>query len=124
MPFGQPLQLERIPGSHNFKLLRVFSYHWDRRKLAVIVPKGYVTDQASVPKIILPIIVDNTGKITDAAVPHDYGYTHLKKEGWTKKEVDLMFRDAMIDAGMKKWRAFTAWMGVRANLKAALKWNK
>ena len=69
MPFGEPLQLERVPGTHKFKLLRDFVYFWEKQDEFIVVPKDYITDQASVPKWVLPLIVDNTGKITDAAVP-------------------------------------------------------
>lgn len=124
MPYGEPLQLERIPGTKYFKVLREYIYDWPLGGKRIAVPKGYHTDQASIPKLILPIIIDNTGKITDAAVPHDYGYTHLSKDGWSKKDVDRMFRDAMIEAQMKKWRAYIGWMGVRSNLKAQINWGK
>jgi len=124
MPFGEALQLERIPGTKYFKLIRPYVYYWPRKNKTIIVPTGYKTDQASIPRVILPIIVDNTGKITDAAVPHDYGYTDLSKQGWTKEDVDLMFRDAMIEAEMKKWRAYIAWAGVRSNIIAANRWPK
>lgn len=126
MPFGDPLQLERIPQTKNFKVLRSYEYTWVRPEgvKKIVVPKGFVTDQASVPKWVLPFIVDNTGKITDAAVPHDYGYVVLRKEGWSRAAVDEMFRDAMLEAGMAKPRAYIAWAGVRLNVKAAYYWNK
>ena len=124
MPFGLPLRFERIPGTKNFKLLRDYVYHWERKHKIIVVPVGYITDQASVPSFVLPLIVDNTGKITDAAIPHDFGYTDLSKQGWSRADVDLMFRDAMLEAGMNRIRVFIAWSAVRLNLKAAYNWGK
>ena len=118
--FPDKLQLEHVSGK-DWKLLKPFRYVWVRNGAIITVPKGYITDQASVPSVILPMIVDNTGDISKAAVPHDYGYTHLR-DSWKKSTVDLMFRDAMIESGVPKWRAYVAWMGVRANLKRAMNW--
>ena len=122
MPFPLPLQLQHVSGE-NWVLLNDFKYEWPRGGLTLTVPKGYVTDQASIPALILPIIVNDTGNISRAAVPHDFTYTDLAGL-WRKKDADLMFRDAMIEAGVPKWRAFIAWAGVKMNLPALYRWNR
>ena len=124
MTFGLPLQLERIPQTDKLKVLREYTYYWKRNDITIVVPVGYEIDQASIPKLVLPILIDNTGKITNAAVPHDYGYTHLRLKGWTKVNVDRMCRDAMIEAGLKIWRAYSGWIGVKANIIKRYKWAK
>ncbi len=107
---------------NNWQVLSVFAYHWLRNDRILTVPAGYITDQASIPSFILPIIVSRTGDISMAAVPHDYGYTDLDHGDWKKSEVDMLFRDAMIEAGVPRWRAYIAWAGVRLNIMAAYKW--
>jgi hypothetical protein len=124
MPFGLPLRTERIPGTDKSMVLRPYKYIWPRKSKVVIVPAGYETDFASIPKWVLPVIIDNKGRINDAAVPHDYGYTDLAKQGWSKADVDLMFRDAMIEAKLARWRAYIGWLGVRANFPRSIKWGK
>lgn len=105
-------------------VLRPYKYIWPRKDKEIIVPAGYETDFASIPKWVLPMIIDNKGRINDAAVPHDYGYTHLSKEGWSKRDVDRMFRDAMIEAQLPKWKAWIGWAGVTANVPRLYKWGK
>lgn len=120
--FPDKLQLEHVSG-RNWKVIIDFRYQWTRKDRLITVPAGYITDQASIPKFVLPAIVNDTGDISMAAVPHDFGYTSLN-DTWTKTDVDLMFRDAMIEAGMPKWRAYIAWLGVRSNIGKSLSWNK
>ena len=122
MPFLDKLHLEHVEGE-NWKVLTKFRYVWDREGIVIEVPSGYITDQASVPSIVLPIIVNDTGNIAKAAVVHDFGYTDLM-DVMTKKEVDRMFYDAMLEAGVPKWRARIAYTGVRMNWVKAWKWNK
>lgn len=145
MPFLDKLSQEWIePGDPSYnkgedwRLTASLRYHWKRKNIQLVVPAGFEYDQASVPGIVLPIIVNDTGRISKPAVPHDFLYAIYKDlalktschevitlgYNWRKKDVDLLFRDAMIDNGVPKWRAYTAWMGVKANVIARMKWHK
>ena len=122
MPFLNPLLLKYCEGEI-WMVGHDFTYHWTRHDEYIIVPEGYKTDLASVPNLVLPILVNDTGNIARPSVVHDYGYTHLRGS-MTKRQVDLMFRDAMLEADVPRWRAYLAWTGVRLNLRAAFNWDK
>jgi len=79
------------------------------------VPAGFLTDYASVPRILWNLIPP-TGKYTYAAVVHDYLYAghngqHIYKV--TRKQADAVFLDAMLSVGVSKPLAYTMWAGVR-----------
>lgn len=82
------------------------------------VPKGFVTDFASVPRV--PIAYWLTGDTAhEAAVLHDYCYsTGLHPRAWC----DEMFAAAMQASGVPAWRRALMYAGVRAGGWAA--WNE
>ena len=70
----------------------------------VIVPRGFETDYASIPRAFW-IVLAPTGKHTYAAVVHDYLYASGLK---TKDEADKIFYDIMLaDLDVDKWQAWT-----------------
>lgn len=60
----------------------------------IIVPKGFKTDFASVPRIFHSIIAP-IGKHTQPAIIHDYLYANGAKMGFSRKDSDLIFLLAM-----------------------------
>ena len=108
-----------------YHLLEALHYSSERYGAVITVPSGFISDLASVPDIIPPFLVNDSGKITYAAIVHDYLYaTKGGKLDFTKGESDLMFRDIMIERGMPRWRAYLAWLGVTLNVKALWEWDK
>lgn len=74
------------------------------------VPKGYVTNGASIPKVLRNLI-SPTGSLFRAAVMHDYLYS---TKCFSRKKSDGKFRKA-IEATTGNWfLAHIAWMAVRA----------
>ncbi len=86
-------------------------YSSDLLKEQVIVPKGFVTDFASVPRI--PFIFDLAGDTAHiAAVVHDYLYqTHVDAD--SRRVADKVFLEAMGVSKITKWRALAMYLGVR-----------
>jgi hypothetical protein len=94
------------------------------QRKAITVPRGFVTDFASVPRLfwsILPPI----GRYGYAALFHDYVYW---QQIGTRSEADVVFRDTMDELGVPTWKrailfwavrlfGFAAWRG-NAALKA------
>lgn len=91
------------------------------------VPTGYVTDFASVPRM-LQWFAPSTGKYTLAAVLHDYlcdslnnrGYLHAPNrpagelpEYVTSRDVDGLFRRVMREQGVPVALRWFMWTGVR-----------
>ena len=70
------------------------------------VPKGFVTDFASVPRLFWNVLAP-TGKHSFAAIVHDYLYYRGEIEDGvpcTKAYADLVFREALREAGVNKVR--------------------
>lgn len=66
------LKLDPLPDGRNWKLLAHFGF-WSSATGMVNIPKGFVTDLASVPRLFWNIFPP-FGKYIDAAVIHDYLY--------------------------------------------------
>ncbi len=75
----------------------------------VIVPIGFVTDFASVPRFLWNI-APKTGKYTGAAVIHDYLYWEGKR---SRKECDDIFLEAMTVLGVEKWKRDLMYFALR-----------
>jgi hypothetical protein len=76
----------------------------------VLVPRGFVTDLASVPRIFWSILTP-TGRYAYAAVVHDYLYWTQER---SRKEADEIFRIAMEDAKTPTATVLTLYNAVRA----------
>ncbi len=87
------------------------------------VPRGYVTDFASIPRL-LAWDIEPLDKWAWAAVAHDYGYA-IGEPG--KRQIfDEIFRERMELDGVSAWRRFEMFNGVRlggqGGYDAAPKW--
>lgn len=67
-------------------------------------------DLASIPRWLRSVF-KKTGKSRVPAVYHDHMYRNGK---FTRKICDDLFRLALIQRGMRPWKARLYWMGVRA----------
>lgn len=85
-------------------------YTSDKFMRSVAVPKGFITDLASIPRL-LRIFFDQNGKSRKAAVIHDWLYC---SRIYPRSEADGIFHEALIYCGVGKFTAWTMWLGVRA----------
>ena len=80
------------------------------------IPKGFVTDFASVPRIMWPII-SPWGKHKVAAVVHDYLYRQhtldLDLNEISRKQCDRVFRLLMKRSGVAWWKRTLMYTAVR-----------
>lgn len=74
----------------------------------IIVPRGFRTDLASVPRILWSLFPP-FGSHTQAAVVHDYLY----RIEYDKKEADLIFYYLMLNYGTYLWKAKIMYWAVR-----------
>jgi hypothetical protein len=75
----------------------------------IVVPQGFQTDFASVPRIPLAYLL--AGGTADAsAVVHDWLYRYGK---CTKRQADEVFLEAMAAEGVPWWRARLMYRAVR-----------
>lgn len=92
----------------NFEVMKPFAYEHDND--LIIVPNGYITDFASIPKLFWRVVGHPVGKHGKAAVIHDYLYSsHL----YSKKESDRIFYDAMRISGVSWWKRSIMYNTVR-----------
>jgi hypothetical protein len=128
--FLTPLKVTPLPGGKFWQLLEGFEYVTDgpldeygtgpdvSGPFLIIVPAGFITDFASVPRVLWWLLPPwgNYGK---AAVVHDLLY-NLKV--WSRGNCDHIFLEAMIDEGVSRKTRMTMYSFVRAF--GWLAWNK
>ncbi len=84
-----------------------------RRKIAVAVPQGYVTDFASIPGFA-QWMISPFGKHSEAAVVHDWLYTlGDKKDRKGRRLADLTFKRALKIVGVGWFRRNIMYLAVR-----------
>jgi hypothetical protein len=93
---------------HKWLLLAPFVV--DVEGAAIVVPEGFVTDFASVPRLpITYMLFANIGH--RGAVVHDYLYS----TGEVPREyADLIFKELLLAEGVGEFRANAMYLGVRA----------
>jgi len=118
--FTTPLIVKHIDGLQ-WEVIRPFSYHLGSKygKEIINVPKGFITDFASIPKFAWSIIGAPTGKYGKAAVIHDYLYHTLQ---YSRKKSDDIFYEAMGISGVPDAKRRIMYLAVR--MFAWIIWNK
>jgi len=126
--FVTKLRVEKLT-EKNWELLEALIYKSETLDDYILVPKGFVTNFASVDR--WPIIYWLFGGVGDeAATLHDWLYSTLCPLIITRAKSDKIFRGVIIESltkdGMAKWRAvskaYAMWAGVR--LGGASHWKK
>ena len=77
-----------------------------------VIPKGFITDGASVP-LVLIMIFSPTGKYMKAAVVHDYLLEQLES-GESRKVPDNEFYKVMTHLDVPAWRKVSMFSFVRS----------
>ena len=87
-------------------------YQSDLLKKEIVVPIGFETDLASIPRIFTPLIPKN-GKHRAPAIVHDW----LWRETFVLPSLaDKIFLEAMKVANVSAWRRYTMYHAVRATV--------
>ncbi len=91
--FTEILTVSPLPDGRNWIIRCPFGYDVGEEDSdeTIEVPVGFVTDFASVPRLLW-IIIPRWGKYGNAAVIHDFCYWEQK---YTRKRADEIFREAM-----------------------------
>lgn len=112
---------KKRPGT--FILTEQFMYV-TKKGFSIVVPKGSVSDLASIPRV-LRLFIQVNGRHSDAAIIHDWLYYkkgHSGARQFTREECDAIFYEAMLESEVPKLKAWTMWMGVRVGGWVA--WNR
>lgn len=108
--FLSPLLLEYLDDGRTYRLLAGFVYKTALvPEGAVYVPAGFVTDFASVPRVLWNILPP-VGRYGKATVVHDYLYRCTALDRAT---CDQVFLEAMQVLGVGWWTRRTMWLAVR-----------
>jgi len=107
--FTTPLILKMLP-NERFEVAQAFTYHIGELGSGNIinVPKGFVTDLTSVPRLLWPVLPPH-GFYGKAAVLHDYLYVNGLK---TKAIADNIFLEAMTVLNIPKYKRIIMYKGV------------
>lgn len=103
-----------IRGTNTFKLETELIYDYlpfgkiTSRRL--VVPAGFITDFASIPRAIWAYLAPSDPVIRDAAVIHDYLYS---TKMFTRKECDEILFEAMLELGARRTQAYIVYLSVR-----------
>ena len=109
MSFESKLQTKRLVG-RSWQLTEELRYKTKKGGL-IIVPKDFVTDYASVPRF-LHWLLRPDGNYKSAAVVHDWIYK--KNCSYSRKEADLLFKEAMESLSIEFWKVSLLYLGVRS----------
>jgi hypothetical protein len=83
------------------------------RRDRLVVPAGFLTDFATVPRVVVWLI-PRFGRYTLAAILHDWLVTQGLRSGVvTSREADGLFRRVMRESGVPVLRRWLMWCGVR-----------
>lgn len=107
--FLSPLRVSENADDSGAVLLIDFRYYSERLGREIVVPAGFETDYASVPR--LPFAYSLFGGVAKwAAVIHDYLYRTATA---SRADADAVFLEAMEASAVGSWRRYPMWAGVR-----------
>ena len=109
--FTTPADL-RMLADDKWELLSPFSFYVGEPEANewITVPKGFVTDLASIPRILWPVLPPS-GEYAKAAILHDYLYRYGRKG---RRYADAVFYEAMGVLGVARWRKWLLYAAVRS----------
>lgn len=116
MPFETEVTLTAV-GDDRWSLGESLVYRGERDTW--IIPRGYVTDLATVPRMVAWLI-PTYGRYTRAAIVHDYLITNLLCRAGcpgpnhvAPNDIDGIFRRILRELGVSAPRRWAMWAGVR-----------
>lgn len=111
--FTKPLVLKVLENGTKYELMEEFEYYLEEDKeYKITIPKGFITDLASVPRILYTLIPP-FGRYSKSCVLHDYLCCLFFQNKITRKRADYIFKESMQAVGVKKRYIYTLYFGVR-----------
>jgi len=99
-----PAKFEKYGSNNGSMLIKLTSdFRYVSRFGEITVPKGFISDGASVPRPFWTIFSPFNGDYFEAALIHDYLYSKISSATYpllTRKNADTIFMDAMYDLGV------------------------
>ncbi len=116
MPFLTPARLEVAPCGR-WRVLKRLVYEASCGA-RIVVPKGFMTDLASIPQVFHALIPVN-GDHRPAAIVHDFLFV---TQPYSRAKADRIFLQAMADCGVRWSQRWAMYLAVRAG--GWLPWRK
>lgn len=112
--FITPLALIGLRGKNRYRLTNPLVYITINDQMFV-VPRLFITDFATIPRIFLSIIDDDEARIRDAAVLHDFLYSaHSSPDQLvTRLRADQLLIESMLTLGAPWWMRVMVYAAVR-----------
>lgn len=113
------LLINRVPfGEANKRVLYADLVYETQKGNTITVPKEFVYDGASVPKLFQRLYPKFGGKYDYASCVHDYLCEHANKlTGEAYKEArwyaDTVFKEISILAGVSEWKVHSMYLAIR-----------
>ena len=110
-------QLEPLDGGH-YRLLKPYLYTTNSGS-AVVVPKGYTTNGADIPRFFWRLYPPFSPEYIPAVIIHDYlcdtAESMIDKEGMANafKFADDVFREILLKLGVSKSKVYLFYRAVR-----------
>jgi hypothetical protein len=127
--FLDPLVVIRNDADDSWTVDREFDYYSEFLGITIHVPKGLVTDFASIPRAFWAVLPPAEGRYAKAAVVHDFLYRNRGKfkdpdgsgENVSRLNCDKVLLEAMVVLGTPAWQRFLIYRAVR--MFGSLAWN-
>lgn len=111
--FTRPLRVEVLDNGRLYKLMQRFVYYREKNKSStIIIPRGFITDFATIPRFLWTILPP-FGKYTKCAVLHDYLCLLYSKGKISRKEADNIFLESMNAVKIPYITKYSLYFGVR-----------
>ncbi len=108
-PIAAPL-LKPFADNRDWVLFRDLDYRLGQTDVTITVPKGFVTDFASIPQPFWATGLSPNGKYSKAAIVHDYLYW---TQGCTRRQADNILMIAMKESDVDVTTRAAIYEGVR-----------
>lgn len=112
--FLSELEVELREGTEGgrslWELVYPLGYQSDLLEANLVVPPGFTTDFASIPRVpVVYLVMNDVGQ--KAAVLHDYLYS---TGIYPRSKADAVLEEALKVLGVSWWRRKAMWLAVRA----------
>lgn len=103
--------IEHVPDRSRWIVQKPLQY-LSPDNLSVVVPQGFETDLASIPRLFWALIPKSDKHIVEGSIVHDYLYTGAMPSV-TRAVADRTLRQACKDMGAPGWYSWGVWAAVR-----------
>lgn len=123
--FKSRVTLTHIPNQFHWVVFEPITYYTEKYGETITVPKGFITDLASVPRVIWWLIPNDGRHIIEGSVVHDWLYANAGEiPGWkySRTQANFVLREAMREQGASRWERFVVWAALQAF--GFISWNR